>query len=271
MSESSRTPGDAAPETVVPASAPTVDPGPFNTSSRGTRILGLLSLVGIVAVVAYAFGISDPDLPASDGGLGESIRIMYVHVPTVSIAYLAMIGNAIFSIFVLWKRSEFADIAAATCAELGVLLLGLTLVTGSLWGRITWGTYWEWDARLTTTALLFLMYVGYLALRSATTDPRARATRSAIVGIAAACLIPIVHKSVDWWASLHQQKTLMGTTDTKIGDTQLFTLLLSMVVVGLITAWLFMHRFRVGWLANQAERHGLEQAIEARKAEGVPA
>jgi len=244
---------------------------PANTSSRGTRILGVLSLVGIAVLLAYAFGISPPDSSAADGGLGESIRIMYVHVPTVSIAYLALIGNAIFSVFVLWKHSEFADVAAATCAELGVLLLGITLVTGSLWGHITWGTYWEWDARLTTTALLFLMYVGYLALRSATADPRARATRSAIVGIAAAFLIPIVHKSVDWWASLHQQKTLMGTTNTQIGDTQLFTLLLSMVVVGLITAWLFMHRFRVGWLANQAERHGLDQAIAERRAEGVAA
>jgi heme exporter protein C len=177
----------------------------------------------------------------------------------------------VFSIWVLWKRSQFADVAAHACAEIGVLLLGLTLVTGSLWGRITWGAFWVWDARLTTTALLFLMYVGYLAVRAASTEPRTRATRSAIVGIASAVLIPIVHKSVEWWSSLHQDPTLFGTLNPKLGGAQLFTLMLSMATMLAICGWLFMHRFRVGWLSQQAERHGLAEAIAERQAEGVAA
>jgi heme exporter protein C len=239
---------------------------PVGTGSRGSRILGVLTLVGLVAVAIFAFGVS----PA-DSELGESIRIMYVHVPTVTAAYVLLIANAVFSGFVLRRRSDFADVAAHTCAELGVLMLGLTLVTGSLWGRITWGTFWEWDARLTTTALLFLLYVGYLALRAATPDPRARATRSAVLGIASAVMIPIVHKSVDWWASLHQEKTLFGTADPSIDGSQLFTLMLSMVTFGLLAGWLAMHRFRVGWLAMQADRMGVDAAIAERRAEGVPA
>ncbi|HKY14912.1 MAG TPA: cytochrome c biogenesis protein CcsA [Microthrixaceae bacterium] len=237
-----------------------------STGSLGTRILGAVAAVGCVAVVIFAFGVS----PA-DAELGESIRIMYVHVPTVTAAYMLLIANALFSGYYLWKRSDFADVAAHTTAEIGVLMLGLTLVTGSLWGRITWGTFWEWDARLTTTALLFLLYVGYLALRAATDDPRARATRAAVLGIASAFLIPIVHKSVDWWASLHQEKTLFGTADPSIDGSQLFTLMLSMAVFGVLAVWLSMHRFRVGWLSLQVDRMRVEKAIEERRSEGVAA
>jgi heme exporter protein C len=244
---------------------------PEHTGSRGTRVLGVAAIVGVIATFAWAFAWSPQDQPPSEGGLGQSIRIMYVHVGTVSLAYCYLVATALFSVWVLWKRSQFADVAAHTCAEIGVLLLGITLVTGSLWGKITWGAFWVWDARLTTTALLFLMFVGYLALRAATPEPRTRATRAAIVGIASAALIPVVHKSVEWWSSLHQDRTLFGTLNPKLGGAQLFTLMLSMTTMLLITVWLAMHRFRVGWLAQQAEEHGLEDAIAERKAEGVPA
>jgi heme exporter protein C len=244
---------------------------PTNTGSRGTRILGVVAIVGVIATTAWAFAWSPQDEPPSEGGLGQSIRIMYVHVGTVSIAYLFLVGCAVFSAWVLWKRSQFADVAAHACAEIGVLLLGLTLITGSLWGKITWGAFWVWDARLTTTALLFLMYVGYLAVRAATPEPRARATRAAIVGIASAVLIPVVHKSVEWWSSLHQESTLFGTLNPKLGGAQLFTLMLSMATMLAVCGWLFMHRFRVGWLSQQAEEHGLADAIAERRAEGVAA
>jgi len=236
----------------------------LTTGSTGSRILGVCALVSLAILVLLAFVVTGQDV-----NLGESIRIMYVHVPTVSLAYLCMILNAVGAVWYLWKRSEFADLLSHAAGELGVVLLGITLISGSLWGRITWGAYWVWDARLTTTALLFLMYVGYLAVRAATPEPRSRAVRSAVVGIAAACLIPIVHESVQWWASLHQSETLFGTLSPKIKGTQLFTLMFSFVAFGFTTAWLLMHRFRVAWLAERAAESELEVAIAERRAEAT--
>ncbi len=232
------------------------------TASVGSRILGICALVSMAFLVLLAFGLTK-----ADENLGESIRIMYVHVPTVSLAYLCMILNAVCAVWYLWKRSEFADLLSHACGELGVVLLGITLISGSLWGRITWGAYWVWDARLTTTALLFLMYVGYLAVRAVPAEPRTRGVRSAIVGIAAACLIPIVHESVQWWASLHQSETLFGTLSPKIHGTQLFTLMFSFLAFGFTTAWLLMHRFRVLWLSERASESELDAAIAERRAE----
>ena len=236
--------------------------GPTSTSSRGTRVLGAVCLVGLAVTGLYAFVVTGPDVR-----LGNSVRIMYVHVPTVTAAYCLMIANAGFSIYTLWKKSTFADLAAHACAEVGVVMLGLTLVVGAIWGRMTWGAFWVWDARLTTTALLFLMYVGYLAVRGLPAPPRVRATRSAIVGIAAACLIPVVHKSVEWWASLHQNETVLGKVNPNIEGNQYFTLMLSMVVFALVAVWLTIHRFRVLWLTEQLDEVGVDAAIDERRAE----
>jgi heme exporter protein C len=233
---------------------------PTSTSSLGSRILAVLTTASMALLVLFAFVITSPDRE-----LGESIRIMYVHVPTVTLAYGCMVLNAVAAAWYLWRRSEFADLLSAAAGELGTVLLFLTLVSGALWGRITWGVFWVWDARLTTTALLFLMYLGYLAVRAVPAAPRARGTRSAVIGIAAACLIPVVHKSVDWWASLHQGRTL--GVDPKIQGSQLFALMWSFVAFGLLTAWLLMHRFRLGWLAERAEERSLEGAIAQRRAE----
>jgi heme exporter protein C len=236
------------------------------TGSTGTRVLGVLSLAGIVALVGFAFGITE-----ADAELGQSIRIMYVHVPTVSTAYMCVIGGGVFSAVWLIKKNAFADVMASSLIEIGTVLLGLTLVTGAIWGNITWGAFWVWDARLTTTALLFLVLIGYIAVRGMTPGQRPRATRSAIVALVGVVLLPIVHKSVDWWNSLHQEKTAFGTLDPDIQGSQLFTLMLSIVVFWIITAWLLLHRFRVGWLAREAETSGLDAAIEARRAEGANA
>lgn len=233
-----------------------------STGSRGSRILGVATIVSMAILLLYAFGITSPDAQ-----LGESIRIMYVHVPTISLTYLLMVLNAVCGVWYLRTHSEFADLLAHSAGELAVLFLGFSIVSGALWGRITWGAYWVWDARLTTTALLFLLYVGYIAVRSVPAEPRVRGTRSAVVGIAAALLIPIVHKSVDWWSSLHQQRTLFGTLDPEISGTQLFTLLFSFVAFGFLAAWLLMHRFRVAWLTERVAEHDLESAIAERRSE----
>ncbi len=237
---------------------------PSSTSSKGTRVLGALSLVGLVVLLLFSFVFSKPDVE-----LGESVRIMYVHVATVIAAYVLMVASAGFTVFALWKRSRFADLSAHATAEVATLLLGVTLVVGAIWGRMTWGVFWTWDARLTTTAILFLMYVGYLAVRSLPGGFRARSVRSGVVNLLAVAMIPVVRESVNWWASLHQERTALGTLDPSISGLQHFTLMLSMVVFAVVAAWMVIHRFRVAWLEDQLDDVGLEAAIEARRSEAV--
>ena len=160
------------------------------------------------------------------------------------------------------------DRVAASSAEVGVLFTGLCLATGALWGRPIWGVYWDWDPRLTSTALLFLMFAGYLVVRRLPTDPTTRARRSAIVGIVAFADVPIVHYAVDWWRSLHQDATL-GTLDVKIEGLMLFSFVLGLVSFGLVYAWLLIHRFRLAWLEDQVEETGLDAAIAERRAEAL--
>jgi len=241
-------------------------PVPDNTGSRITRILGVATLLGMVALVVLGLLVS----PA-DAQLGETIRILYMHVPTVSAAYLAFVITAIGSVMYLWKRTEFWDLLAASSAEIGVLFFGLTIFNGMLWGKITWGVFWRWEPRLTTTAVLFLTYLGYLAVRQIPNDTRTRGTLSAIIGIMAVVNIPIVHKAVDWWRGLHQEKTIFGTVNPDMRGTQLFTAYLGLAVFMLLFAWLLIHRFRVAWLAERAADVGIDAAITERRAEGVPA
>ncbi len=238
---------------------------PDNTGSRITRILGIASLVGLVALVVFGLVVS----PA-DAELGETIRILYMHVPTVSAAYLAFAITAVGSVMYLWKRTEFWDLLAASSAEIGVLFFALTIFNGMLWGKITWGVFWRWEPRLTTTAVLFLTYLGYLAVRQIPNDTRTRGTLSAVIGIMAVVNIPIVHKAVDWWRGLHQEKTIFGTVDPDMKGTQLFTAYLGLAVFMLLFAWLLIHRFRVAWLAERAADAGIQAAITERRAEGDP-
>ena len=142
-------------------------------------------------------------------------------------------------------------------------------VTGSIWGRITWGTYWDWDPRITSTTLLFMLLVGYLALRridNEAGDAAQRGMRGAIVGLLLFPNVMIVHYSVDWWRSLHQTATITRL-DPTIEGTMLFTLMLGIVVFGLVFAWLLVHRFRLGWLEERAGATGLDEALVERRAE----
>ena len=152
--------------------------GPTSTSSTATRVLGIISLVGIVALFVFGLVLSPPDAQ-----LGETVRILYMHVPTVSTAYLAFVITAVASVMYLWKRTEFWDLLAASSAEIGVLFFALTILNGMLWGKITWGVFWRWEPRLTTTAVLMLTYIGYLAVRQIPNDTRTRGTISAVIGI----------------------------------------------------------------------------------------
>ncbi len=253
---------------------PLTDSG--GTGSRLTRLLGAVSLLGLAVLLVFAFVLTNPDERVDEAsnivtGQSDAVRLLYVHVPVAVVAYAAFTMTAIGCVMVLWKNSTWWDIVASASAEIGVLFCGLTLVTGSIWGRPIWNTWWEWgDVRLMTTMILFLIFVGYLAYRRTMTDSRMRARRSAVVGIIGAINIPIVYKSVEWWENrtLHQQSSL---TDGKLEDLTLFALMLGMIVFLVVYTWLMVHRFRIGWLEHQADTAGLASAIAERRAQAPDA
>lgn len=239
----------------------TPDPS-TGTGSRGTRVIGLATIITVVLGAVYGLIISAPDRQ-----LGSTIRIIYLHVPTVLAAYIAFIITAVGSVAYLIRRTEFWDLLASASAELGVIFFAVTIIDGALWGKVTWGVFWRWEPRLTTSAVLLLMYVGYLAIRALPADPRTRATRSAIVGLVAVVNIPIVHKAVDWWRGIHQGQTVLGTVDPNMAGAQLFAMYTSMIAGILVFAWLLIHRFRVAYLAERAQDMDLAEAIARRRHE----
>ena len=145
--------------------------------------------------------------------MGHLQKIMYVHVPAAWMTFLAFFVVLIFSVKYLWQRQENDDLLAASAAEVGAIFNGLTLALGMIWGRPAWGVWWVWDARLTSTLVLFLIFVGYLALRAFVDDPQQKARWSAAVGAIGAINVPIVYMSVKWWRTLHQPPSSPATLD----------------------------------------------------------
>ena len=235
------------------------------TSTPFTRILGFATLVAMALLVLFGLFLSPADVVQ-----GDAVRILYIHVGTVWIAYLAFGVTALASAAFLWKRTTSLtwDRIAGASAEVGVLFMALTLFAGSVWGRIAWGKYWVWDARLTTTAFLFITYIGYLAVRGLGGSHQQRGRRSAVVALLAVLEIPLVHFSVKLWRGLHQDSSVADTTNVKLHDLMLFSLFLALIAFTLLYAWLVMHRQRVLAMQDAIEDKGLDYALQQRRDEG---
>src|SRR5438552_15204656 len=159
-----------------------------------SRLLGALAVLGLALGLVMGFLVAPRELTQ-----GNVQRIMYVHVPAILVAYLAFGVVLVASIVYLVRRIDAADRVAHASAEVGILFTGINIVTGAIWGKPTWGTWWTWDARLTSVAIMFVIYVGYLLVRQATDDPERGARFAAVVAILAPLNIPIVPFSVYWW------------------------------------------------------------------------
>ncbi len=257
-----------SPTRATEAPAEQVDGGARSgTGTFATRMFGIATLVTMGWLVAFGLGFSPADRDQE-----EAVRIMYVHVPTVWLAYLAFTVTAACSGLYLFtkKHSLGFDRFAGASAEIGVVFMALSLATGMLWGKLTWGVYWQWDARLTTTALLFVSYVGYLAVRGLGGSHDQRAKRSAIIGLLAVLEIPLVHWSVRLWRSLHQEATVLNTNgDVDMDGLMLFSLFVGVVAFTLLYVWLLLHRSRVMAMEDQLDDQGLDRAIDARRAEAT--
>ena len=214
------------------------------------------------AVLVAAAGLAAALTAPPDQLQGELQRLMYVHVPAAWLAYLSFAITFGASVGWLWKRTARLDRLAAASAEVGVFFTGLTIVLGSVWGKPVWGVWWTWDPRLVTTALMFFVYLGYLALRRATLDPALRARRAAVFGVLAFAQVPVVHMSVIWWRALHQPPTVLKPGDPSIDHWMLAALILNVVAFTLVYAVLLRARIRLA-VAEEA----LEAAQDGSTAE----
>ena len=173
--------------------------------NKPKKIMAGLASVALIFSLYLAFFYA----PA-DAVQGEVQRIMYLHVPMVWTGFIAVFVLFIASCLYLYERAPRWDNLADSSAELATLFIGVGIATGSIWGRPTWGIWWTWDARLTTTAILFFMLIIYRMLRSYIQDQDQRARVTAILGIIATLDIPLIHVSVLWWRTLHQPPTLLN-------------------------------------------------------------
>ena len=217
--------------------------------------LGVVALLVIAGTQWYAISTSAPDRD-----MGNLEKIIYVHVPAAWTAFIAFFVVLVASLMYLWKREERYDLVAASAAEAGAVLTAMTLALGSIWGRPTWGTWWTWDARLTSTAILLLIYIGYLALRAATDDVERRARWSAAVGILGAINVPIVYMSVRWWRTLHQVQSSPST----VAGSYATGLRLNALAMTLVLIWFIMARYRAACLERAAESAAEDAALRGR-------
>jgi len=234
------------------------------TGTPFTRVLGIATLISMALLVLFGLFLSPEDVVQ-----GESVRILYIHVGTVWVAYVAFGVTALASLAFLWKRTTSLtwDRIAGASAEVGVLFMALTLFAGAIWGRLSWGKFWVWDARVTTTAFLFITYIGYLAVRGLGGSHQQRGRRSAVVALLAVLEIPLVHFSVKLWRGLHQDGSVSDTTKVKLHDLMLFSLFISLIAFTLLFVWLVMHRQRVLAMQDALEDKGLDFALEQRRSE----
>jgi heme exporter protein C len=190
-------------------------------------------------VLAFAFGVSQAYLAPDDYQQGATVKIMFIHVPA---AWLGMFAWGVMSLAALgtlvW-RHPLADVAAKAAAPIGAAFTLMCLVTGSLWGRPMWGTYWVWDARLTSVLVLFLMYLGVIALWRTVDDPARAARVAAVLTLVGAINIPIIKFSVDWWNTLHQPASVLRLGGSTIHPTILLPLIIMLAAFTLL--FLTMH------------------------------
>ena len=200
----------------------------------GAATAGVLGL-GLV----WSLLVAPPDYQQ-----GESVRIMFVHVPSAWMALSVYLFVAVGSAVALVWRHPLAEIAAQEAAPIGAAFTLVCLATGSLWGRPMWGTYWVWDARLTSMLILFLMYLGVIALWRTVEDPSRAARAAAVLTLVGAINLPIIKFSVDWWSTLHQPASVIRLGAPSIHQTMLLPLL--MMVLVFILLFITLHLAATG-------------------------
>jgi heme exporter protein C len=218
-------------------------------------LLNGVSLVGVLVSLWLALWWTPKEAVE-----GDVFRIFYVHVPLAWNMYVAFFVVFAASVLYLWRREQVWDRIARVSAEIGLLFTTLVLITGSIWGRPVWGVWWTWDARLTTTLVLWFMYLAYLLLRSYAGEGGQAPRYAAVLGIVAFVDVPIVQFSVTWWRTLHPQSDILAPGH--LAGSMLAGMFVSLVSFSLLGLALFVQRYRIESMRDEARtlRHRLEEA-----------
>jgi heme exporter protein C len=203
-----------------------------------TPVLWVVALGLLVAGAWLSFTVPE------DYQQGDTVRIMFIHVPAAVVGLGAYAALGVSSFFALVFRHPLADAAARAAALPGAVLTALALITGSLWGKPMWGTWWVWDARLTSVLVLFLFYLGYMALRASIDDEQKAGRAAAVLGLVGLINLPIVKFSVDWWNTLHQPASLLRSGGTSVDPAYLTPLLMMMAAYGLLFGAIWLTSIR---------------------------
>jgi len=216
-----------------------------------------------VAAVLMAVGTWLSFAAPGDYQQGDTVRIMFVHVPAASLGTMIYAALGISSFFALVFRHPLADAAARAAALPGAAFTALALVTGSLWGQPMWGTWWVWDARLTSVLVLFLFYLGYMALRSAIDDEAKAARAAAVLGLVGLINLPIVKFSVDWWNTLHQPASLLRAGGSSLAPVFLWPLLTMMAAYAALFLAIWLTAIRTEIVRRRVISLRARAALEA--------
>ena len=219
-------------------------------NSQRARVLPVFALVAVTVALLLMF------LYAPTEALqGNVQRIFYVHVPAAWITYLAVVVVAVSSVLVLARRTDWErwDRMASASAELGVVFTTIVLTTGPIWGRRVWGVWWVWDARLTSTLVLWLIYVGYLVFRAMSPPGERRARLSAVIGLVGAADIPVIHFAVVWWRTLHPLPTVLRPGGPDLPGAMVLTLMASLAAFTLLFFTLLALRMRLTHAADRVD------------------
>ncbi len=235
-----------------------------------TRFLRLVDRVlpwlAAATLLAFAVGLAQAMNAPDDYQQGATVKIMFLHVPS---AWLGMMGWSLMSVAALgtlvW-RHPLADVAGKAAAPLGAAFTFICLVTGSLWGRPTWGTYWVWDARLTSMLVLLLLYLGVIALYWTAEDPNRGSRAAAVLTLVGALNLPIIKFSVDWWNTLHQPASILRMGGSAIDSSILIPLLVMAVAFTLLFATLHLAAMRTEILRRRVRTMQLMQAQALQEA-----
>lgn len=222
------------------------------------RSLGWIALVMLTIGALWGLFWSRPDLYQ-----GEAMRILYVHVPSAWMTFAAFFVIFYCSIQYLRTRDLRYDTVAHAAAGVGIVFTGLCLATGSIWGKYAWGVWWTWDARLTTVAILFLIYAVYLILRGLVEEEGRRARFSAVVGIIGFIDVPIIHFSVYWWRTLHQPASLLRPDSPRMPPELMYPLLFSTAAFTVLFVYLLLVRKRSLQAQRELNRTRQEQLHES--------
>lgn len=232
----------------------------YEKTSRWMPWLLVLALILLTAGSVWGLGFAP-----IDSKQGNSYRIIYIHVP---VAFLALAGYYIMAIAgavgIIWQM-KLSYVVMRSAAPIGAVLTFIALLTGAVWGKPTWGTWWVWDARITSMLILFFLYLGVIALQGAYQNQSTANKASAILALVGMINIPIIYKSVDWWFTLHQPATIKFTGESSIDPSMGYPLLVMIVGFYLLYAWLLMHWTRAQIIETEQKTQWVKKLATTNK------